>query len=47
MVRFRRILVIAGCSGEGPESTPKPGGAEVKTFGNFAYLSSIKRLRLP
>ena len=28
--RCRRILVIAGCSGEGRLTTPKPDGAEVK-----------------
>jgi hypothetical protein len=29
-VGVRRILVIAGCSGEGRLTTPKPDGAEVK-----------------
>jgi len=29
--RFRRNLVIVGCSGEGRLTTPKPDGAEVKT----------------
>jgi hypothetical protein len=31
----RRILVIAGCSGEGRLTTPKPDGAEIKTFDKF------------
>jgi hypothetical protein len=29
--RNRRILVIAGCSGEGRLTTRKPDGAEIKT----------------
>jgi len=31
-VRSRRIVVIAGCSGKGRLTTPKPDGAEVKIF---------------
>jgi hypothetical protein len=42
-----RILVIAGCSGEGRLTTPKPDGAGVKNFGKFAGPSSIKGLALP
>jgi hypothetical protein len=46
-VRSRRILVIAGCSGEG-RPTPKPDGSEIKHFGEFACpVRSIKRLSLP
>jgi hypothetical protein len=30
--RLRRIIVIAGCSGESRLTIPKPDGAEVKAF---------------
>jgi hypothetical protein len=44
--RCRRILVIAGCPGEGRFTTPKPDGAEIKNSETDDFGGCIGTVRV-